>query len=167
MKNNLMLVSALFFLFIIIMSGCYFDTNTTDAMCSDNISSSKKNSLFLNEYTLLDENKKVLSVKESWIEYNWRNETMGLGIVKMKTKTGGLQLNILLEDTDQYFSINNFYKTWRIRNNMGDYLALNNNLCCSDIGTETPPDSIYLMISKIDSAAKYHDFEEVVFVKKK
>jgi hypothetical protein len=170
MKNKILPI----FLLILLcyLAGCYFDTDTAASQNSDSIAASKKDSFFLNEYKLLDKEKKSLSVKEAWVEYMWRYETIALGISRKKTKIVGLNFNLILEDTSRHLNINNYSKTWDIKTNMDEYMGLiSGQSCYLIIEKRDPPDSIYLIVSKIDSgfivSKANSKIEDVVFVKKK
>jgi len=148
------------FLFV---SGCYIDTDTTDPQCSDDIATSKQSDFFLNEYYLLDKNKKALRIKEAWVEHCWKYD---LSIFKKnKTTTSGLQLNLSIEDTASRFNIKTYLDTWRIKNSMDEYSALINNHCTLFMNNIMPPDSIRLVLTEKKSDGKFDDIEELVFVK--
>lgn len=86
-------------LYILIITGCNFDVDTANPQASESIKDSKKDKLFIKEFTV-DTTRSSCLVSEAWVEFPWKNK-LNYGSV-LKTKLGGIQL--LLKFNPKTFS---------------------------------------------------------------
>jgi hypothetical protein len=144
MKNLLSITSII----IINLIGCNPEINTVDPQASSAITESKKNGFFIKAYKVDQVPKDFFSVKEAWVEYVWKNKLVNGKAVK--TKTDGLQLNLILDVFRGTEIVNNRYLLdWEMKDEINGFFGKSSNVYFLFLkGTELP-DSFNITIGKV------------------
>lgn len=110
MRNRNTLI---FLIWIVVLQGCYLDTNTTDPQSSPNIENSIKNDLFINEYKMGSTDNPKFQVKSAWVEECWKYK-QSIFLRPSKQKTGCYQLNLIINNLDSIFR-NDYGQKWDLK----------------------------------------------------
>jgi hypothetical protein len=70
-------------LYILLITGCNLDVNTSDPQVSNSLEDSKKDKLFIKEFTV-DTTRSSCLVDEAWVEFSWINKLNQGKVLKSK-----------------------------------------------------------------------------------
>lgn len=131
--------------FVLILSGCNLDIDTSDPMASKTINDSKKDGFFLREYNASSTDTSY-KIKEAWIEHIWFNEVKGFRVYKKSVQS--IQLNLRVASLP--LNGNEYFLNWEMADSTYGIFGTSNGCYVLDLKQEKIPDSFKIDLYKID-----------------
>jgi hypothetical protein len=129
------------------LSGCKLEVNTVDPQSSINVTQSKIDSFFLNEYEIAGIPDSVFKINNAWSEYIWRYDLTDDAKIQKK-RTGGCQLNMTIaEFKSRNFADRDYIITWEMASE-GSFFGKGNGVYSLMFNSESVPDTIEVNVFK-------------------
>ena len=142
------------------LMGCNLEVNTVDPQASSTIEESKRDGFFLKEYKADQLRQGFFEIKEAWVEYVWKNQLVNDKIVK--TKTGGLQLNLKLEMfMNNEFKEKRYLLDWEMKNTNG-FFGKSNGVYMLYLKDQELPDSFNITIGRIKNNVSAENVDQFI-----
>lgn len=131
---------------ILFIIGCNFDVNTLDPQVSNSLEYSKKDKLFLKEFTD-DTTRSSCLVSEAWVEFSWINK-LHYGKV-LKTKPGGNQLALKFNPKTFSLDLNEYLWSWVLIGSTYGTFGRENGIFILDLNDKIIPNNFEIYLNKI------------------
>jgi len=129
-------------------SSCSYDINTVDPQSSTSIANSKRDGMYVCEYSPEGGLVTISSVKEAWVEHVWYNQ-VSVGNRK-KRRIDEVQLNLNLGDfKDSSLRRDEYLVNWLMKDDMDRVLGMSNGLYVLSLDKRQIPETIRVSVCKI------------------
>jgi hypothetical protein len=129
-------------------SSCSYDINTVDPQSSTSIALSKKDGLYVCEFSADNGLGFVSRVDEAWVEIVWFNQLTGGK--REKRKIDEVQLSLKLKDfSDSNFKRDEYIVNWLMKDNKDKVLGRSNGVYVLPLDKKQIPDSIRISVCKL------------------
>ena len=134
-------------LVLFLVSCNHIEVNTSDPQLSNDISTSKRNGMFIKNYYVREDTSNFIDAKEIWLEDSWKYEIVSSK--KVPVKTGGKQINILVSKfNSKEFNEKNFFITWQMEAENLETFGRVNNVYMFYFKNDVVPDSLKVSLKK-------------------